>query len=79
MKGVNIVGYLVIGGKMFIVGVISGVILWLPTKILGLGVVAAADASSAGTLMGLGIMGVALFVAGIAIDGYLANKIWKWR
>jgi hypothetical protein len=79
MAKIGILGYIIIGGKLFVVGVVSGLILWLPAKLLGATITTAADLGASAALMGLGITGVLFIIASFAVEGFVASWLWKWR
>jgi hypothetical protein len=68
--------------KLWIVGLISGIILAIPLVILG---VMAFSAVSLGTTgpgvasAASGLIYLLILPISIALQGYLAQKIWKWK
>lgn len=79
MAKMGIFQYIIIGGKLFVVGIVSGIILWLPAKLLGATITTAADVGASAALLGLGITGILFIIASFAVEGFVANWLWKWR
>ena len=74
-KGLGVIGYLMVGIKMFIVGVVGTVILVVPATLLfGLAMFGGSEGAVLGTGLQMLMMAFALL-----LSGFLANKIWKWK
>ena len=69
------INYFMTGLKVLVLNIVAGGLLWLATLVLGL---------FGFTILGTGnviyyILIIAVIVLAIFINGYVAQKIWKWE
>ncbi len=74
-RGLGLIGYLMVGVKMFIVGLLGTVILAVPMIIL---VGSMTLGGTEGVVLGTGLQMIMLPFS-LLLSGFLANKIWKWK
>lgn len=84
-KGMGLVEYLITGLKIWVVGIVTLIILLLPMLAIGYAsfsmIGLATQNGSPGTIA-TGLSGgvwLTFTLASLIIQGYLANKMWKWR
>jgi hypothetical protein len=83
VKKTGLVGYLMTGLKIFVVGILSGIALLIPMALLGIATLSTASLMAGGQGIAAGVVGgiswLILIPLSLVIEGYIAQKLWKWR
>lgn len=68
-----------IGLKLLAVGILGGLVMMIPYALLGVGAsISSALGGGTGLVAGLGALGIGLLGVSLFVNGYIANRLWKW-
>lgn len=79
----SLVAYLMTGLKLWVVGILSGIALLIPMAIMGIATLSTASVMAGGQGIAAGVVGgiswLILIPLSLLVEGYIAQRLWKWR